>query len=172
MTGTPAQVITWMMARLQTHPNAVFEVTLKKEKRTRSQNAYYWVLLSKVAQKLGTPATVLHNRMLRDYPCPFVIAGKTAKTLLPDTDETEAKVLRLETVHLKPTSQTTTLADGIRYRTYVLLRGSHEMTTDEMSWLLEGMVQEAKQQGIETMTPDELARLRAYELQKQTKQSN
>ena len=52
MTGTPAQVITWMMARLQTHPNAVFEVTLKKEKRTRSQNAYYWVLLSKVAQKL------------------------------------------------------------------------------------------------------------------------
>ena len=166
MTGTPAQVITWMMARLKTHPDAVFNVTLRKEKRSRSQNAYYWVLLSKVAQKIGEPASVVHNRMLRDYPCPFVVGGQMARTLLPDTDETEAKVLRLEAVHLKPTSQTTVLADGIRYRTYILLRGSHDLTVDEMSWLLEGMVQEAKMHDIETMTPDELAKLRQYELQR------
>ena len=38
--------------------------------------------------------------------------------------------------------------------------GSSEYNTQEMSVLIDGIVQEAKQLGIETLTPMELARLK------------
>ena len=49
-------------------------------------------------------------------------------------------------------------------RKYVIIKGTHEMTTNEMSILLEDLVDECKTQGIETMTPRELEELRQLEL--------
>ena len=49
-------------------------------------------------------------------------------------------------------------------RKYVIIKGTHEMTTNEMSILLEDLVDECKTQGIETMTPIELEELRQLEL--------
>lgn len=45
------------------------------------------------------------------------------------------------------------------YRTYLMLRGSHTYDTKEMSVLINGLVEECKEQGIETLTPDELRRM-------------
>ena len=50
--------------------------------------------------------------------------------------------------------------DGKAYRVYLLLRGSHTYNTEEMSILIDGTVQDAKEQGIETATPDELERMK------------
>ena len=50
--------------------------------------------------------------------------------------------------------------DGKAYRVYLLLRGSHTYNTAEMSSLIDGTVQDAKEQGIETATPDELERMK------------
>jgi hypothetical protein len=47
-----------------------------------------------------------------------------------------------------------------------MLKGSHDLNTTEMAELLDGLIQEARQLDIETMTPAELERLRAYEAQK------
>ena len=55
--------------------------------------------------------------------------------------------------------------DGIAYRTYIVLRGSSEYDSKEMSRLIEGLVETAKEQGIETLTPDELRKLRYMENQ-------
>lgn len=46
------------------------------------------------------------------------------------------------------------------YRVYLLLRGSHTYNTQEMSRLIDGTIQDAKEQGIETATPDELRRMK------------
>jgi len=42
---------------------------------------------------------------------------------------------------------------------YIAYRGSHTYDTQEMHKLLEGTIYEAKEQGIETKTPDEIRRM-------------
>lgn len=167
MTGTARQIIDSLLHAIDVDGGDVrkWDLQLHREKRTLSQNAYYWALLGKTARKLRMPTTELHNRMLRDVSDLIAewYGGKPARLLLPDTDETEEKALRSETYHIKPTAQVTTLADGITYRTYVLLKGSHDMTTDEFSALVDRLIEEAKQQDIETLTPRELAIMRERE---------
>lgn len=157
MIGNAKQLVIWLM---NAPSDKQFKLTEYRQKRSLSQNAYYWVLVQKLAGKLHMSKTELHNRLLQDYGVIETFGGKAARFLLPDTYKTEEDVLRKKTVHLKATSQTTVLADGIRYRTYVLMKGSHDMNTDEMSKLLDGCVQECKAQDIETLTPKELAIMR------------
>lgn len=45
------------------------------------------------------------------------------------------------------------------YRTYVMLKGSSDYDTREMSELIDGLVSECKECGIETATPEELQRM-------------
>lgn len=42
---------------------------------------------------------------------------------------------------------------------YKVYRGSHTYDSKEMAQLLDGTIQEAKEQGIETKTPDEILRM-------------
>lgn len=144
-----------------------FDLKEHREKRSLTQNAYYWVLLSKVAGKLRLPKPEVHNRMLRDFGQILIVDGQAARVVLPDTDAAEQRSLSMETVHLKPTSQVCQFGDGKMYRTYVILRGSHDYTTEEMAHLLDGLIEEAKQQDIETLPPDELEHMRELELDKQ-----
>lgn len=57
-------------------------------------------------------------------------------------------------------------------RTYIFMRGSHDYDTKEMTILLDGMIQEAQSVGIETLTPDQLAEMRAYEQRKEDRRAN
>lgn len=43
----------------------------------------------------------------------------------------------------------------------MMLRGSHDYDTKEMSTLIDGVVSEAKELGIETMTPDRIKEMMA-----------
>ena len=61
--------------------------------------------------------------------------------------------------HIKPTSEVKETQSGRRFRTYVMLRGSSTYDTAEMSALINGLVEECKDLGIETMTPQELDRM-------------
>jgi len=140
--------------------SAEWEIKKKSEKRTLTQNSYYWVLLSKVAESLGNSKNVQHNLILRDYGQRVIVDGHTVLTPIPDTDEAAEAVLKAETYHLKPTSQVKEGTDGIMYRTHVLLKGSHELDTREFKYLLDGLIKEAENLGIETLTPAERERLK------------
>jgi hypothetical protein len=83
---------------------------------------------------------------------------------IPDTDEAEAQVMEQTEYHLAPTNR----REGDK-RIYVMLRGSSDFTTTEMSHLLDLLIQDAQAIGIETMTPDELERIRAYEYARENK---
>lgn len=87
--------------------------------------------------------------------------GKLAYLVIPDSDNAEMKALEAETYHIKPTSQTKPGADGLMYRTYIMLRGSITYDTKEMSHLVNGLVSDCREQGIETIPPDELERMMA-----------
>lgn len=130
-----------------------------KEKRSIDANAYYWVLVTKLAETLHISKPRCHNLMLRRYGQSLTIDGKGAYIRIPDTEKAEETALEADTYHIRPTSQVVSGKDGINYRTYVMLLGSSEYDTAEMSHLIEGLVNECKECGIETLTHEELSRM-------------
>ena len=62
-------------------------------------------------------------------------------------------MMELESIHSIPVKY----ADGATF--YKIYRGSHTYDTYEMSKLIEGTVADAKEQGIDTMTPAEIKRM-------------
>ena len=168
ITGTASELITKLLAIFKEDPDKKWRLEEYHEKRSRSQNAYYWAIEAQMADAMKLGKAEMHNRLLRQYGYPEIFGGKVARALLPDTDETEEKALKSTTIHMKPISQTTMLADGIRYRTYQLMRGSSDLDSKEMAHFLDMVEQDARALGIDTATPDE--RRRMYELQKQAEQ--
>lgn len=161
MTGDRMKLVAFLMAQKD---GDLFDLTAHKEKRTKTQNAYYWQLVGKVADKLRESKSRVHNEMLRSYGQLMYIDGQLVTTYIPDTDEAERTALEAVEFHIKPTSQVRMGVKGQLLRTYVLLKGSSDYTTEEMSVLVDGIISEAKQLDIETMTPDELERMRQYEV--------
>ena len=162
MIGKASDLVLFLM---NADKDTLWDLAEHKNKRTLSQNAYYWVLAGKVAQKTKITTQEIHNRNLRDLGLVLRIDGALVPVYLPDNDESEKTALHAETYHLKPTSQVKEGKDGKLFRCYVMLRGSSSFNTEEMTALLELMIQEAKAQGIETLSPDELERMRIYDAQ-------
>lgn len=159
MIGTAMQVIQWLAKQKD---GQLWEVKKRRQKRSLSQNSYYWQLVGQMADALRLPKEQVHNEMLRSYGQVDRIAGGLVTVPIPDTEKAEKEVLRSMKYHLKPTSQVRMGVKGM-YRTYVVLKGSHELNTEEMSILLDGTVQEAESLGIETLKPYELEAMRNAE---------
>lgn len=134
------------------------EIKRYRRKRSLDANAYHWVLVGKLAKALGMSNAEIHNTALRQYGQAEIYEGKGVYMTIPDTDEARLKVDNAMDYHLLPTSQVREGKDGIIYRTYKLLRGSHTYNTAEMSRLIDGMITMCKDAGIpdaEIATPDE-----------------
>lgn len=128
--------------------------TRHKEKRSLNANSYFHKLVQLIAAAVGASNTEVKNRMIREYGAFMYeddgnIATYAVKYKYVD------KVLNDEKTHFKPIG-----FEGERVL-LVLMKGSHECDTAEMSRLIDGTVSEAKELGIETMTPAELERLKA-----------
>lgn len=132
------------------------ELKAYRKKRSLDANAYYWVLCTKIADAIGQSMSWVHNDMLRKYGQIELIDGQAVYLILPDSESAEKCAYEAQTYHIKPTSQVKLGRDGEMYRTYMMLKGSHEYDTKEMSVLINGIVQEASDLGIETMTPDQI----------------
>lgn len=139
------------------------EVEIKKYRKKRSldANAYYWKLLSKLAEVSGISKNRAHNLMLSRYGQMEEYDGHLVYVVVPDTPDGAEKALEAETYHIKPTSQVQKGADGTLFRTYKMLRGSSTYDTKEMSYLIDGLVGECRELGIETLPPRELERMMA-----------
>lgn len=130
-----------------------------RKHRSLSANAYYWQLLSKICECTGESVSYRHNLNLRECGYIELVDGKAVYLVIPDTEEAAEKVDHYADLHLRPTAQVKSGKDGERYRTYMLLRGSHTFDTKEMSRLIEIVVEQADACGIETATPEELERM-------------
>lgn len=139
-----------------------YEMDVKEysDGRSLSANGLYWSLIGKLSDALKVSKPYMHNMMLRRYGQTEIIDGKLGYIYVLDTDEAEQKALDADTYHIRPTSHTREGNDGNTYRIYVLLRGSSTYTTKEMSVLIDGVIDECKNVGIETLTPDKLALLK------------
>ena len=133
-----------------------------RDKRSLDANAYYWVLLTKLAKVHGWANSEAHNRMLRRYGQIERVDGNLIAVYLPDTKETERDVLNKVEYHLSPLRKTAVTKYGEIKRIYILLRGSSTYDTEEMAHLISGLIQDCRESGIpdsEIMTPFEKQKL-------------
>ena len=148
-----------MAQKIKDSPKIRLKVTEYKAKRSLDANAYYWLLIGKLSKVLNISTSFCHNVMLRRYGTLETVDETPVYLLFPDTDEAQNKVDEAETYHVKPTSNVREGNDGKMYRTYMLLKGSHEYNTAEMAALISGLRDECMQVGIPVETPDEIANL-------------
>lgn len=141
MTGNKNQIITWLLLKSD---EEVFDIEKHKEKRKLTQNAYYWVLLNKLANKLNLSKEELHFKMLKEYSVRYQI-------LLPE----EVKPRGITYYEEKSVIS----KNGKLFKSYMVYTPSHELTKEEFINLIDGIVSECKEQNIETLTPDEIKRL-------------
>lgn len=153
MIGRASELIIYLLRLKDAGDEREYRIEEYKPTRTLTQNAYYWQLLGQTARLLKMSNTELHNQMLAEFGQVDTTIGTI---IMKDSIDWRA----LTHLHVRPTAATRTMDNGMLYRVYYVMRGSSTYDTTEMSRLVDGMVQEAKQQGIETLPPHELARLR------------
>lgn len=130
------------------------EIKPYRAKRSLNSNAYFHVLVGKIADKVGNSKPAIKNMLLSKYG-QYEIENDSLIHMIVRED---VDVSEREDIHLSPTSAVKELDDGKLYRVYRLMRGSHTFNTAEMTKLIEGTIAEAKEAGIpdaEIATPDE-----------------
>lgn len=123
-----------------------------KKKRSLNSNSYAWVLLGKLAEKLRIPKTDIYRNYVKE------IGGNT-KDIVCVQDKALDK-LRSAWESNGLGWVTDTLPSKIDGCTNVILYyGSSTYDVEQMSRLIQLIVQDCKEFGIETMSPEELDRL-------------
>lgn len=144
MIGTPKQLIPYLVTL---DDEKVYEVKEHKNKRSLDANAYYWVLVNKIASALNQSKDFVHRSMLKQY-------GETYSLLLP----AEYNITGL----IKYYEEESTIKKGDKlFKSYKAYLPSSEMDSKQMSVLIDGIVSEAKIMDIETMTPNQIEELKA-----------
>lgn len=115
-----------------------------REKRSLDANAYMWVLLQKMAEILHTSKDDLYLDMLSKYGVFTHIIAKQKAVQRVKNEFRTVRELGEVTVHG---------VTGIQLQIYY---GSSTYDTKEMSVLIDGVVNEAKDLGVDTLPPDEI----------------
>lgn len=123
-----------------------------RQKRSLDANAYCWVLLDRLAEATGIPKAELYRHYVREI-------GGNSQTVCIPTQGMEK--LREGWGHngLGWVSETfPSKLDGCT--NVILYYGSSTYDSRQMARLIDNIVQDCREQGIETMTPAELERLK------------
>lgn len=140
MIGQPLKLIEFLYLQ---DKDKLYEVKEYKKKRNNNQNSRYWKLINELSLKLRISVEKLHFEMLKNYSQRYEILVPADKEIRGiEYYERKSKIVK----------------DGKEYIVYHVYTPSHELKTDEFAILLDGLIEECKNQGIETRTPDEIKR--------------
>lgn len=121
-------------------------------KRSLDSNAYFHVLCAKIAGALNVSVDRAKNELLGSYGQYEYIDGKIPTYLIKA--EYEADMLERADIHFKVIGRE--IQNDTEYVKMAVLRGSHTFDSKEMSQLIAGTVQDAKDLNIEVVSPQEL----------------
>lgn len=121
-----------------------------REKRSLNANAYFHVLVGKIAKETRLSDTEVKRQLVFDYGAQLGVLA-IEREISPEKAGVE---------YAKPIDEVvmSTGKQGIQYMIY---KRTSELDTDEMVRLIDGTVSEAQQLGIETKTPAELDKIKA-----------
>ena len=148
-----------VLQEIEKYKNSKLSIKVSKyrEKRSLNANDYFHVLAGKIADELTISKQRAKNILIGRYGQPELLddgSQAVIKTNIP-----VSQMLEQETLHCSPCGSK--LEQGAETYFYRICRGSHTYNTKEMSILIDGTVEEAKELGIETLTPDQLQRMKA-----------
>lgn len=137
------------------------KTVLWKEKRSLDANAYAWVLMTKLAQKMGVSTESIYERFIQENPIFFEDEDghdiRYVKSGKPIRSAEHEHWFFLKTLTVRDT-KSEVVCD---FDAYAKLKGSSQFSTSEMAHFIEQIIYECKENGIETMTPKEQERLLA-----------
>lgn len=117
-----------------------------REKRSLNANAYCWKLLTEIANRINSSKEEVYLEMLKRYGQREIIS-------------VQAHIPISEYVKYCEEAGESTL-NGKLFKHYYVFKGSSEFDTREMSIFLDGVVSDAKDMGIQTDTPEQIARMK------------
>ena len=127
----------------------VCAIAEKTKKRSLDANAYAWVLLGKIAKKVGIPKEEVYRNYIKDVGDNYEI--------VPIKKEAEERWVK--NWQKKGIGWVCEVLGNSKIEGYVNIInyfGSSTYDSKQMSALINLIVQDCKEQGIETMTPAEL----------------
>ena len=136
-------------------PDGDLDIEIKryKEKRSLDANAYAWHLMQQIAKALKTDKDSIYEKMLQRYGTPCI-----------DEDGISIKISVLSSIDMSKTiKHLKVIGSGTvgnkEFTHYIVLKGSSEYNTFEMSQFIDGIIEDCKELGIDTATPDEVAHM-------------
>lgn len=142
MIGKPLELISYLY---NADKEKQYELREYHKRKTLSQNAYAWVLINEIANKINKSKEQVYLQMLKDY-------GQRTEILLKADVKVKTYFKYYEAINkIKK--------DDIEFIEYYLYKGSSQFDSKEMSIFIDGIVEEAKQLGIQTMTPNEIRKM-------------
>lgn len=138
----------------------IVEIKPYRKKRSLDANAYFHVLVDKIAKSLKVSSEEIKVKMNLDYGTiatdeKGIKAGFKALKSIPITNFFK---------YAKPIGEC--VENGKVFVKYLIYKETHTLDTEEMASLIDGTIQEAKLIEIETLTPIELENLKGYKKEK------
>lgn len=134
--------------------DAELDIEIKKhrEKRSKSANAYFHVLVNKIAAERGGSDEATKAALVVEYGALEKDAdGLTVGFKLPASVD-------VSTIYPYVKCFDTRVENGKMFKCYLVYKQTHLMDSKEMARLIDGAIEVAKELGIETDTPEQLAR--------------
>lgn len=144
MVGKADEVIKWLLN--QDREN-LFEIKPYRQKRSLNANAYAWVLINEMANRLRTSKDEVYQEMLKRYGQSKVIS------VLSEID-----ISRFVKYYEEIGKGHVEGKEFTHYRCFI---GSSEYDSREMAILIDGIVDEAKELGIDTLPTTAVERMKA-----------
>lgn len=144
LVGNKNKIISWLLSQEE---KKIFELKEYKEKRNLDQNAKYYKLLNELALTLKIGTEELHFEMLKNYSVRYQI-------LIPKDIELRG----IKYYELKKTIK----KDNKLFNIYEVYVPSHELKTNEFAMLLNGLIEECREQNLEVRSPSEIREEEMY----------
>lgn len=141
-----------VMKFLRTKKDRPYDLTIKehREKRSLDANAYAWVLIGKIADALRITPKEIYRQAIQDIGGNYEVIPIKEEAADRFKEIWEAQGLGWPCVDMGKSK-----IPG--YRNLRAYYGSSTYDTRQMSVLIDHIVQDCRQLGIETLTPDKLA---------------
>lgn len=138
--------------KLKSYDKLKIKAVKYTQRRSPDANAYFHVLVGKIADALTISKAKAKNVLICKYGQPQLLPD--GDIMVYKTNAPEEFMWEQESIHAIPVKYE---EKATFYRIY---RGSHTYDTKEMSVLIDGTVADAKELGIETATPVEIAEMK------------
>ena len=126
-----------------------YTATIRAKRRSMTANAYAWVLIGKLASKLKTPSEDIYRELVQNIGDNFDVMAMRTEAIPEFKRHWEARGLGWQVVRVGE-------HDLRGYEEIAAYYGSSIYDTRQMSDLIDLVVQECREQGIETLPPHKI----------------